>query len=529
LLSRRRVFGFRLFLAVSIATATTTLAAPRAHAFDSLRECVPPESFLLIAWRSAPERGYIDRELADVRDALRASDFLDRVIAEAQASSPPADAADGEPEGFELEWWRDALARVEWWRLVHTEGAIGFRVGPTGRIELLIALDAGSASARDESLLALREILHGLAAVFETYELVEAPREGVPTTVLYGLEDPGEQICLGGYDDVVLIATSSHLLRQSIELLEGRGSARPLIDTPEYRASRKTLERSLGDSTGIGDFEVWFRPGESLEGERALTAISRWHLLFSDREQRLDWACELELDAADEENFLALAFEDQEPIADLLARVPRDVHSFSVESGARPDLWYRWLVELSSVLSGGPLLADLVQRAQGEARFDLEADLLRHLTGRRLSLVFEEGEAEARRYPEAYVFELAPSPQSKEAVLAQVRRLREAFESFGMPVADVETKRAGDVLFEFDTKAFAGWPLVVGVGSTGLVVATSREAAARAQNLSPDDSADRPLIDPALGPGALPDADSLDEVFSYKDRSGCGRPCALLR
>src|SRR5690606_41043799 len=70
---------FRLFLAVSIATATTTLAAPRARAFDSLRECVPPESFLLIAWRSAPERGYIDRELADVRDALRASDFLDRV------------------------------------------------------------------------------------------------------------------------------------------------------------------------------------------------------------------------------------------------------------------------------------------------------------------------------------------------------------------------------------------------------------------------------------------------------------------
>lgn len=510
------------------------IAAARAPllAFESLGESIPAESFFFAGWTSAPERGLIDRELSSFRNALAASGFFAAWIAE--SSSDESSGEEPDPEHRvrreeELAWWQKALARVDWWQLLHSEGALGLRVGPTGRIELLLAFDVGSPAARDENLLALRELLHGLAAVFGDYELIEAPREGVPTTILYGLSDPGEQICLGGTQRAVLVSTSAHLLRQSIELLEGRSSARPLVLSEEFQTSRAGVDSELAGGENLAEVECWFRPKDVLRDVASIAAVANWHFRLIDRESRLDWAWQSELsDTGD--NLLVLACEDQESARDLLLTIPAGAHSFTVDAGARPDLWYRWFMDLVGVLSGGPVLADFVQRVQGDAKFDLEADLLRHLTGRTMSFVFEEGEPDSLAYPEAHLFEIAPPARSRDEISAHVRRLAEALEKLGLSVAPVPNAEKTDRLFRVDTVPFLGWPVIFGSGARDVVFATSVDAVERA--LAARDGArraDPPVVDPALGLGPLPDAGFISRVAATKGRSGCGDFCGVLR
>jgi hypothetical protein len=535
----RRLLGRLLVGALTSAIAAGAASSARADAVP-LVEAIPAESFALVAWRSEPEKGLADRHLENLRDAIADIGAFDVIVAELREDVGPEDL-----RSFELEaqHWQGLFRAVAAWELIRREVAIGARIGPTGRIELLAALRAESVARRDDHLLALRRILHGVAAVFGDYEIVEGDRQAVPTTVLYGLGDPGDQICLGGHEDVVLISTSAQFLRQSIELLDGRGSERPLVHGKTYRESAGVLHGALGEDAepesgaAVAWAELWFRPGEPFEGVPSIDVVTEFHLRAVDRVSRLDWALVHELKKSDE-NLLDRAFADQADARDLSLHVPVGERSWKIESGARPNILYDYLAQLVEQLSGGPLLPELIQRAQNASRFDLREDLLRHLSGRTLWYdELELGAGTEKSVAGVRLHELANTDTAVQ-LIEQIDRAIGRIRELGLTVERVPLDGVSGVLYVIDTSPFLGRPIVVGVAGSSLLLSDSRESAIDVARRR--ESGVRPALDEGRLPedllGVLPPglgdrlADrALDEAYFTREGDSCSGICSLLR
>ena len=102
-------------------------------------------------------------------------------------------------------------------------------------------------------------------AASQNRKMIESDRRGVPTTVLYNIVDPSDQVCLGGAEDIVVVATSALMLRESLELYHGTSSRLPFAKTEDYEKLRADVPLESKEPAGylarlVGDLG-------SLDGE----------------------------------------------------------------------------------------------------------------------------------------------------------------------------------------------------------------------------------------------------------------------
>ena len=481
--------GYRTGLFVLVLLVLAAWVGPnRVAAQESVAWGVPSDVFLFAHWTSRPRTGFADRHLIRVRDELRSAGIVDEFVRALEQRVED----EGERERFRYEaaYWTRTLARVDWWRLMRREVAIGARVGVGGRIEVVFLAQVGR-EARDEILLELREVLRGIVAVAGEYESVESERRGVPTAVFYSRFDPGEQICLGGRDGVVVVTTSAPMLRQSLELLEGSGSSRSLLRSEVYRSSRSELEPERDDASGA-ELSVFYRPGEAFEGLASLDAVAVYHCLASIGLESVRWNSRYELGDQDD-NPLVRAFQGRASVSDFSTRIPKDVTKFSTCSGSHPTMLYDLWLDVLSILTGGPFLRDLIASAQSALKFDLKDDFLRFLSGRRTSFTYGPAKEDESAKNDEWIYQLElDDPSSAGEFTERVERAAKLAEGAGFSVkrgVPPEGDENADAFntFEIESPSF-GLRFAVAVEGTGVSIASTLDAIERAKATSAKDS-----------------------------------------
>ena len=206
---------------------------------------------------------------------------------------------------------------------------------------------------------------------------------------------------------------------------------------------------------------------------------------------------------------LARAFVGQPAVDDFAHTVPAGVSAFEVKAGAEPQSYYEYLLELISVLSGGSLVPDFLERSQAEHGFEIRKDLLQHLSGRRECLVFTDStdrDPQARssqndeedddadglpRVSRAYLLELkqsfAQEARVRKAMKECLADLAKLLKSAGLDVDGPEVAGASGDFYVVDTGPLLGRQFYFGTAGSQLVVATSRESFSRASRAAVND------------------------------------------
>jgi hypothetical protein len=170
--------------------------------------------------------------------------------------------------------WSQVLGRVNWLELLAQELVVAARVEGE-RLEWLLAsrLEAGDVPAR---LHELKGVLYGFGAVIPDLAYSSSASEDLDVTLVVNEADPGEEICLAGTQDLILVTTSSRLMRRVLSLLKERGTDVGLVHLPEYRAALSSLSAESplfpGGRTSLGDFQLLIRPGAPAGGGLSLAA-----------------------------------------------------------------------------------------------------------------------------------------------------------------------------------------------------------------------------------------------------------------
>ena len=160
----------------------------------------------------------------------------------------------------EVAHWVDVFASVEWRRLISNECAVGLRYEFLDTE--LVALFRVDPADRAQLSGQLTRVLEEIAARGGDFEMLDSTRLGIATVVVQSRTDPRAQICVGGLADVVAVATSSTLLRQSLRLLAGEAHSTPMVLGAPY-------ERILNkDDKAQRDFELFVRPAKYFDNLR---------------------------------------------------------------------------------------------------------------------------------------------------------------------------------------------------------------------------------------------------------------------
>lgn len=445
---------------------------------ENLARAIPSDVVFFLHWRSEPQSGFADTYLDPLRRGLAASGFL-----EAYLQSLGEGVAKEKEKAFreEANYWRKILARVPWWRLLSREVAIGGRLDRNGRLELVLLFDVG-AERRVEALYAFREILYGLCAVGEEFELEIRDRDGSPTTVLYNLVDPLDQICAAGSGSVLVLATSARLARRSLRLLEGKGSGVGLLDSDRYARQRKALRAAFGkrDSSGpsrdAASLEILVQPKNLFAGWPQLDVLETYHLVARCGGDRIHSDFLLRL-KEDSESDLLGAFTGRERVNDFARGVPAGVAGFEVSAGSEPTMLYEFLLSFLEPFLG----RELTRTLEGSREFQIKRDLLGYLSGvaRYLAFPDTEGVGVAGR---VYLFELKPTVAGRPGIeekLTALMRLAGKWSFGGLRVRETRVEGAEGVFFVVEFGAVFEGRLYIGVSGPELVIATSPETLRR--------------------------------------------------
>ena len=421
---------------VPASAAAPATAAPTRVAEGALGRLVPSDAALYFHYEADVTRRMAEL-LPGFRDALATSGFFDSFTDAFLASlkrlrDALAERAQAEPNerarerfaaevqrldqeiqrrGFDGKQWERILADIEWWKLFTREIAVVARVQPSGQREWLFALRS-TEDERDQRLAELQQALYGLGAVIPGLELLVSERHGVPVTVLFSVFTPGDELCIGGVGDVVLVATSRGLLRRACQLAEGAGSDVGLAGLPRFRASVDALAHSaefFGDTPfSTAGFQFLVEPARLLHEVAAVRGLRRYTLAgdvvndeilyastteFVDVEGGEDGDVDEGADVVDEGADVAPVAEiflERAELRDFAELVPSGVDWFSASTGSEPELTYEFLVSVlrQSMLIDDAVVDQLELQAE-ELTTRIRSLLLNQLTGRRA--VFRRG------------------------------------------------------------------------------------------------------------------------------------------
>ncbi len=397
-------------------------AAEASASAPSLESGLPSDSVFLLHWKNGENNGFADTHLSRVRRSLRKSGFLERFISEYQSTLEADDR-----RGFDAQAkrWQTVLEEVPWWEMVSQEMALGARVGPGGRLEILALFRIGE-STRDVALDALRNVMYAIAGVGSNLELEVGSRGGVSTAVLYNRFDYGEQVSISGWRDLVAVSTSASYLRKALHVLEGRGRDIGLVQQQSFRESAKTLASKVPPkkaAASTGRLEVWLSARPVFGGFELLDVLDSYHFEAVTTARQIGSHSTWTLtDRATSPLHQAVA--SQKDVRELAVRVPASARSFSVAAGTNPGRFYEACLEFLVLASGDPKFGEEIEREMSVFRVHLAKDVLKNLTGRRLSIDLaktDAGEAEGQ----AFLFEVRDAAKATDALAKLAEDLRE--------------------------------------------------------------------------------------------------------
>jgi len=493
--------------------AATVVPLWAARAGDSLGRGIPSDYFLYLrhgGFEGDTGEGpaLFSKGLARVADAARKANLVDAFLEELVKGRKPDSRTTIEEE---LSQWRRVLGGVDWDQLLGGEMALGARyeIAVIDR-EILdvesnfdwLALFRVDPGERDQLLHSIRRIVIARSTL-GGFEVIDARREGVPTTILTG-PDGRDVLCISGQDDVLAISSSAWEMRRAFQLLRGKGSGRGIIESEEYARLMKGLpapetgELLLRPSLLFGELDNVASAVEKapVRNDRAVEDVAAVVRILKGITGALDiingiavsgtsegsrligsFRIELTKDAPDRTFYPAL--HGRPALGDFARLVPRDATAFTVTSGLNLEALHDGLVEfLLKVFPDGRLLVDRFRRMQEEARFNLKEDLLSLIGGRLVGLYFprEGGSGDAGGPGDLVVLLKLKNASRAAAELGDwIKKNREALQNIGLGPREVELPGIEGTLYRVALPFPPGVQLTFGVGEGEFLAGTSEE------------------------------------------------------
>jgi hypothetical protein len=417
-----------------VVSSMTSARADEAIA-PSLARGIPSDAVFFLHWESAEKNGFAATHLRRVRQAVLAGGFIDRYVREYRSTLDVAESRDFEQQG---DRWKVVLGEVPWWNMLSQECVVGARIAGDDRLEAIGIFRVGE-TRRDGTIAALRNVLYAIAGGGEGFELEVGTRGGVSTAVLYHRADYGEQLCVSGWRDVVVVSSSTTLARQTFHLLQGRGRDIGVVHADRYRKSGKALSKAVAVAGGVdenaastGRMEVWIDPQRVFGGMPLLDVIESYHLVARMMPEEIVsdaiWSLAKPTDSP-----LLQALASQKSLTDLVRKLPASADAFSAAAGSNPVSLYDAFLEFAISATGDAELAERIERELSGFRVRLRADVLENLTGRRSTLSFRRKKKDASKpasFDHAYLFEVKDATKAAktlETAAADVEKTLEAW------------------------------------------------------------------------------------------------------
>lgn len=238
---------------------STTLAAPP----FTLTRAVPQDVFFCAAARHNPDREFLDAYWSEVFDTLKSTGVVDDAV-ELIGSFL------GEEQRTEVDRLKTLatglLEGIDWKALCHGEVLFAERMSAPisvdkGQLELVLMF-RGTEESTSKNFLGLKAILKGIAD--ETNKasgdaalvVVDSSHMGVETSTLKfkpeGAADASFSISMARHGDVILLVEGDKLFHETLGLLTGHGSDRPLSESPRFKAAFAQLPPA-GDALSFFD------------------------------------------------------------------------------------------------------------------------------------------------------------------------------------------------------------------------------------------------------------------------------------
>ncbi len=456
--------------------ATGSFAA-ESLAAESLADGIPQESILFLHWQNAAEGGFASTYLGQLKQVMEGAGFLEAYFRELSQTFTPAARKTYKTH---IERWQGLIGQLPWWKILSTEVAAGSRVGLGGQLEFVLLFRSNSEDCAAD-LQILRDLLYAFSAATGAYELEVGIRNGATTTVLHNRLEPLDQVAVSAQGNVIGIATSATLLRRSFQLLSGETLAPSYIAAADYaKLSAKMKEagkkkppaaKSAGETAR---FEFVFQPRGVLQDAVILDVIEEYHYVASFHATGIESRSRTVLSPG-RENPLLKAITGQSNAGGLAAAIPAEAVAFSATSGTDPSGIYDFCLELLVNLTDSADSAESFEREQARLGVRLQRDILRNLTGRRATAVFEAGSGGAGAgIPRAALFELRDGERAAKALDGVVRALQEPLSKWNLELLrQAEEDPAGK---RYSLKSgLLGFEFSFGVRGDFLVLATVRE------------------------------------------------------
>lgn len=501
-LSRRLpVLGLLAVLGLGTPLRAPAQAGDEAPPGIGLGRAVPSDALLYLRYRVQPESP-LSAVMKRVGDVLERRQIPRRLFSRALERALGAEASEGTARRqFERlrDRWLELLGSVEWSTLLSKEVALAARIDrvPEGLEDLsgdapapdrlgprqLLLLFRVEPESRERVAEGLKRVLYALCAISPVFEITESWTREEQIVILHDVSQ-AEALTLGARDDVILLSTSTNLLRRSLQLLSGRGSDLGF----EFTARRADELEAIGfsrDRLSGGGVELHVSVRELLPEIPALAGVQHLSFACEPTGEKIRYGYRFRFEPAElpGASLARRAFLERPRLRNWKQQVPEGVDSFQISSGVTPGSCLEFTT--------GLLAAFLPSEASDLLPAELRAAPLDLLTGRRVLL--EEG--------------------GRVALLLEVRNADRAREAFEAMLPGIEARLAArDIRLEPEEAGKAGGrlcrvappsgssPLCFGIIGEHLVLASSADFVRRvARDPSSTGSGELPDL-----PGELP-------------------------
>ncbi len=380
-------------------------ATPADH--GDIARAIPADVSMFIRSQPNPERAFLDAHFAEVIETFKNSGVIETVLDIAKSNIP-----EGEQEeiGAVMGQIHRFTEMVDWMSLVEGDFVFSMKMEfPTPGYVVASRPPEGKYAA---AIKGLQNILTEVQKFQpDTFVLETATREGADVMALsFGSQIPIE-ICIAGHDGTIFLTTSTEDLRNSIDLYNGKGG-KALIDDPSFK-------EGMGKLPAFEDSQSYFNINSFLDGYHTMlkkafaqneneetAAILKVVSAGLDQFRIVQYVAGVGITDGNKtinESYTRLspqakslpfyqAFADQDTFSDYHTLVPRDVTSFSLNSGANLQALYNMVASFvtEKVPNGKDLLTHF-DTMQSQWGINIEKDVLSWISGETIAFSMPAG------------------------------------------------------------------------------------------------------------------------------------------
>ena len=378
-----------------------------------LRRAVPSDVYLAIHATHNPERDFQRAYVAEICETFRDTQIMEKLVKIVTAKMPEDDLNDAKAVLAEL---KQAVDVADWHAVLDCQDFIyaqSMQI-PTAQHLALMRLTPDAAAS-------IEKAVQNLLGLVEKYSEGQVPAksatEGDATITSVGLppQVPFSPTLIR-LNDVLILASSDQLARQSLGMLLGNGGESK-FDDPRLKAALSKLpapedslvfydaRQQFTQMQGMGQFIRQLSGGDP-EAERAagLMDIIFKELQFADYEITVEYTEDNRNRSASygrylpgtEDKLLMKVLGSGQPFEDWQSWVPADAISYSLSTGANLHPVYEWVMKLidERFPEAEEGLAQF-QQIQEAIDVHLDRDLLQAFSGENVSVTFPAAQPSA--------------------------------------------------------------------------------------------------------------------------------------